>query len=95
MPVSYLGNGLTNVAITGQGAIDGNGEYWRPLKKQKVTDAQWKAITSRGGAYKRKDYWFPSEGALKADNSANMNVPAELHQKRDGTKSSDSSALSW
>ena len=74
-PIS--GNGLTNVAITGQGAIDGNGEYWRPLKKQKVTDAQWKAITSRGGAYKRKDYWFPSEGALKADNSANMNVPAE------------------
>ena len=65
-PIS--GNGLTNVAITGQGAIDGNGEYWRPLKKQKVTDAQWKAITSRGGAYKRKDYWFPSEGALKADN---------------------------
>ena len=45
-PIS--GNGLTNVAITGQGAIDGNGEYWRPLKKQKVTDAQWKAITSRG-----------------------------------------------
>ena len=74
-PIS--GKGLTNVAITGQGAIDGNGEYWRPLKKQKVTDAQWKAITSRGGAYKRKDYWFPSEGALKADNSANMNVPAE------------------
>ena len=44
-----------------------NGEYWRPLKKQKVTAAQWKQITSRGGAFKRTDYWFPSEGALKAD----------------------------
>ena len=72
-PIS--GHHLTNVAITGQGCIDGNGEYWRPLKKQKVTDAQWKQITSRGGAFKRADYWFPTEGALKADNSANMNVP--------------------
>lgn len=73
-PIS--GHNLENVAITGEGVIDGNGEYWRPLKKQKVTDAQWKAITSRGGAYKRPDYWFPSEGALKADNqSAGMNVP--------------------
>lgn len=72
-PIS--GHHLTNVAITGQGCIDGNGEYWRPLKKQKVTAAQWKQITSRGGAFKRADYWFPSEGALKADNSANMNVP--------------------
>lgn len=63
------------MAITGQGCIDGNGEYWRPLKKQKVTAAQWKQITSRGGAFKRADYWFPTEGALKADNSANMNVP--------------------
>lgn len=30
-PIS--GRNLENVAITGQGAIDGNGEYWRPLKK--------------------------------------------------------------
>lgn len=73
-PIS--GTNLTNVAITGHGAIDGNGEYWRPLKKQKVTEGQWKAITSRGGAFKRPDYWFPTDGALQADNNANMNVPA-------------------
>ena len=73
-PIS--GRNLENVAITGQGAIDGNGEYWRPLKKAKVTSAQWKAITSRGGAFKRPDYWFPSEAALKADaKGAGMNVP--------------------
>lgn len=80
-PIS--GTNLTNVAITGQGAIDGNGEYWRPLKKQKVTESQWKAITSRGGAFKRNDYWFPSEGALKADNSANMNVPAKVETEEE------------
>ena len=33
-PVS--GRNLTNVAITGQGAIDGNGHFWRPLKREKV-----------------------------------------------------------
>ena len=30
-----------NIAITGNGVIDGNGQYWRPLKREKVTDAQW------------------------------------------------------
>lgn len=30
-----------NVAITGEGTIDGNGELWRPLKKFKVTQRQW------------------------------------------------------
>ena len=73
-PIS--GRNLQNVAITGQGAIDGNDEYWRPLKKAKVTSAQWKEITSRGGAFKNPNYWFPSEAALKADEKgAGMNVP--------------------
>jgi len=31
-----------NVAITGQGSINGYGEAWRPLKKDKVTAGQWK-----------------------------------------------------
>lgn len=28
----------TNIAITGEGVIDGNGQYWRPVKRSKVTD---------------------------------------------------------
>ena len=77
-PIS--GTNLTNVAITGEGCIDGNGEYWRPLKRGKVTASQWKAITSRGGAFKTKDFWFPSEEALQADNkAAGMNVPLGLN----------------
>ena len=43
-PISAVGQ--TNIAITGHGAIDGNGQYWRPLKKQKVTDSQWKSLTA-------------------------------------------------
>ena len=75
-PISGLN--LTNVAITGEGAIDGNGDYWRPVKRQKVTESQWKEFTSRGGAYKRDDYWFPSEKTLLGDKIADMNVPRNL-----------------
>ena len=31
-----------NIAITGEGIIDGNGEYWRPVKRSKVSDVEWK-----------------------------------------------------
>ena len=76
-PIS--GYNLVNVAITGDGVIDGNGEYWRPVKREKVTDKQWKAFTSRGGAFKNPKFWFPSAGALKGDSLANMNVPTGVN----------------
>jgi polygalacturonase len=30
----------TNIAITGKGIIDGNGEAWRMVKKEKTTEGQ-------------------------------------------------------
>lgn len=75
-PIS--GRNLENVAITGKGAIDGNGDYWRPLKKGKVTESQWKKAISRGGVFKRPDYWFPYPETLKGDTISNMNVPQNL-----------------
>lgn len=68
--------GAENISVTGDGVIDGNGQYWRPLKRGKVTDAQWKRFTSQpGGVKMRKDYWVPSEGYAKGEAGANMNVP--------------------
>ena len=32
---------ISNFSITGQGIIDGNGEAWRPVKRFKVSDAEW------------------------------------------------------
>ena len=55
------GTGLTNVSITGHGVIDGNGACWRPLKKEKVTESQWKKITGDGGVFPRPTMWYPSE----------------------------------
>ncbi len=75
-PIS--GRNLTNVAITGDGAIDGNGHYWRALKKQSVTESYWKKFTANRGVFKREDYWFPSEQYLKGQQLADMNVPRNI-----------------
>jgi polygalacturonase len=74
-PIS--GKNLTNIAITGKGAINGSGDAWRPVKRSKVTDSHWKRLLASGGVMKNKDYWFPSAGALKGDqlSESNLNVP--------------------
>jgi len=77
------GNDLHDISITGQGVIDGNGRYWRPLKKSKVTEAQWKEFTSGGGVETKKGYWVPSEGYAKGEASSNMNVPQGMNTKED------------
>ena len=70
-------NGATNISITGDGVIDGNGQYWRPVKKSKVTDSHWKRLLEQPGSVEmKKGYWVPSEGYSKGEQGANMNVPA-------------------
>ena len=65
----------TNIAVTGQGVIDGNGQFWRPVKRAKVTNSQWNEILKRpGGVVSKKDYWVPNEGYAKAEEKSNMNV---------------------
>lgn len=67
--------GQTNISITGEGVIDGNGQYWRPLKKAKVTEAHWKRVLASGGLEMKKGYWVPNEAYAQAEKNANMNVP--------------------
>ena len=69
-------NGATNIAITGKGVIDGNGQYWRPVKKGKVTESHWKELMAIPGSQEMKPgYWVPSAGYAKGEQGANMNVP--------------------
>ena len=56
----------TDIAITGNGLIDGSGDSWRPLKRAKVTDGQWKKMTSKSGTFVNENLWEP------ADNRSNM-----------------------
>ncbi len=60
---------LNNVAITGEGIIDGSGETWRPVKKSKTTASQWKSITASGGSISEDGrMWWPSKEAMKGEN---------------------------
>jgi len=65
----------TNIAITGEGSINGSGEAWRPLKKAKVTEAYWKKVVKSGGVLKEPAYWFPTKGSLKGESISDSNVP--------------------
>ncbi len=44
-----------NIAITGCGIIDGNGEHWRPVKRSKVSDVEWKQYHQVIGGIDKND----------------------------------------
>lgn len=80
-------NNTENIAITGKGTIDGNGDAWRPVKKGKMTGNQWKTLVNSGGVLSDDEkMWFPSENSkLGYELSTDQNVPdlegIEAHQK--------------
>lgn len=62
----------TNIAITGCGIIDGNGDAWRMVKKDKLTVSQWKKLVASGGVLSEdKKTWYPSEKSLKGSKISN------------------------
>lgn len=85
-----FGKSLENVAITGDGVFDGHGDAWRPLKKGKLSDADWKQLIKSGGVLNEKgDTWWPSQGAmageklvegLREKNSLNLEDYEPAHQ---------------
>ncbi|MBZ9630029.1 glycoside hydrolase family 28 protein [Salegentibacter sp. LM13S] len=74
-PISALE--VENIAITGKGTIDGNGDAWRPVKKGKMTSSQWETLLNSGGVLSEDEkMWFPSEKSKKGhESSSNFNVP--------------------
>lgn len=64
-PIS--GKNLTNIAITGHGVIDGNGDVWRAVHKNQLTEPQWQAKVKSGGVLDDNGKtWYPSEQFKKA-----------------------------
>ncbi len=81
---------VENIAITGNGTIDGNGDAWRFVKKGKMTESQWKSLVKSGGVLDEKgQIWFPTQASLDGYNaSSSFNVPdtkdrAELEKMKD------------
>jgi len=69
----------TDIAITGNGVIDGSGDAWREVKKRKVGEDQWKRILKKGGVLSEDGkVWFPDEGYAAARATAGtLNKPAD------------------
>ena len=65
-----------NIAVTGQGTFDGAGDTWRPVKKSKLNEGEWKKLVASGGVLSEKrDYWYPSAGSLKGNMLAAAGTP--------------------
>ncbi|MBQ9705603.1 MAG: right-handed parallel beta-helix repeat-containing protein [Paludibacteraceae bacterium] len=69
-----------NIAITGQGTFNGQGDAWRPVKKSKLTDGQWKKKVQSGGVLSEDGkVWYPTEGARYAVSLCkDQNVPEDV-----------------
>ena len=65
-----------NIAITGKGIIDGAGDAWRMVKKDKLTESQWSKLVASGGVVNEdKKTWHPTEQFSKASKLKN---PGEI-----------------
>ena len=68
--------GAVNIAITGHGTFNGNGDWWRPLKKSKMTDNQWKKHLKEKGGIVENNIWYPDSGSVLAQTyCVDQNVP--------------------
>ncbi len=64
-----------NVAITGQGIIDGSGDVWRAVKRDKVSPAMWKGLVAGGGVLSADGkVWYPSENYARGAADSDQNI---------------------
>jgi polygalacturonase len=78
-PISAVG--VSNLAITGKGIIDGNGDAWRMVKKDKLNPSQWKRLLASGGVLSDDgNTWYPTAKSLKG--SRNPNAGAISPEKK-------------
>ncbi|MDR0961011.1 MAG: glycoside hydrolase family 28 protein [Mediterranea sp.] len=77
-PISAMN--AENIAITGQGVFDGAGDSWRPVKRSKMTESQWRELLASGGVTDPSGQtWYPTVGALKgASATQQFNNPEGL-----------------
>lgn len=67
-----------NISITGEGTINGNGQCWRPVKRGKMTDSQWKKLTQTGVVNEKGDIWFANEKIRHAYESPDIQTKVHM-----------------
>jgi polygalacturonase len=54
-----------NIAITGSGVINGNGDAWGWVRRDKLAPTQWKKLVNSGGYLSEdKKRWYPTQSSL-------------------------------
>ena len=57
-----------DIAITGEGILDGAGDSWRPVKREKMTATQWQELQRSGGVLSPDGkIWWPSRETMQND----------------------------
>lgn len=70
------GKDLENISFTGKGIWDGNGQVWRPVKKEKLPPPEWNNLIKSGGIVSEDGKtWYPSESYMVTQEMSDMNVP--------------------
>jgi polygalacturonase len=65
----------TNIAVTGYGIVDGGGDAWRQVRKDKLTETQWKRLVASGGVLSDDEKsWYPTEQWKAASKMKNPGV---------------------
>ena len=74
-----------NIAITGFGVMDGNGELWRGIKKFKLTEKEWARCLKKSEYViknKETEIWCPTktyyDGVLKGEPDYNLENALEI-----------------
>ena len=67
----------SNIAITGTGTIDGNGQLWRPVKQVKMTRSQWDTLLQKSGhtVTANGSIWLPTKTSFDGWNLSLQNSP--------------------
>lgn len=80
-PLIY-GVELENIAITGDGVIDGSGEAWRPVKRIKMNENQWGKLLASGGYLPTNSrIWWPNKEAYEASLNPQIVLDKKLSEK--------------
>jgi polygalacturonase len=78
IPDLINGRDLENVAVTGKGVFNGNGQDWRMVKKEKVNEKQWKAFIKTGEVSEDGKMYYPRKGFIAGEKLQASKKQADL-----------------